>query len=294
MAGMSNHSKGFLLTFLGVMVLTPDTLLIRLVGIDEWSMVFWRGLLQGTTLMIALGLIYRRRSLTALKSMGLAGLGISLCYVINSLGFVLSVSNTSVANTLIIVATAPMFAALLSIVVLKEKITLATWIAILCAFAGIMIVVGDSFGSGGFIGDMFALVTAVGMATAFTLIRRKPDIDMVPALALAGLIAAAITYPLSGAFSYSNDQILWIGIMGVVILPISFGLLTIGPRYIPAPEVSLLLLLETTLGPLWVWLATGEEASDNALIGGGIVVATLLIHSLRRLLGARKRRNALA
>ncbi|WP_259780471.1 DMT family transporter [Aestuariispira ectoiniformans] len=292
--GTSDHGKGFLLTFLGVMVLTPDTLLIRLVGLDQWSVVFWRGLLMGSTLMVTLALIYRQRLFGAIRETGRYGLMISASYTLSSMGFVLSVSHTSVANTLVIVATSPMFAALLSIVLLKEKINLATWVAIGLSFIGILVVVGDSFGSGDYAGNLFALMTAVSMAFGFTMIRRKPNTDMVPSLAVAGLAAAAITFPLTGAFDYSQDQMQWIAVMGVVVLPISFGLLTIGPRFIPAPEVSLLMLLETTLGPLWVWLVIGEEPSRNALIGGGIVVGTLVIHSLRRLMRARKRKNALA
>lgn len=294
MAQLSDHGKGFLLTFLGVMVLTPDTLLIRLIDADQWSVVFWRGLLQGLTLLLALALIYRQRSFEIVKATGKAGLYVAAAYVVSNLAFVLSVSNTHVANTLIILATSPMFAALLSIFFLKEKVTLATWLAIASSFVGILIVVGDSFGTANALGDMIALVAAIALASAFTLIRRSPKVDMVPALALAGLVVAALSYPLTAPFVYSDQQILWIALMGIIVLPVSFGLMTIGPRYIPAPEVSLLLLLETTLGPIWVWLAIGEEPTDNAIIGGVIVVATLLVHSLRRLLLGRRRKNALA
>ena len=291
MSQLSDHAKGFLITTIGILILTPDSLLIRLVNLDPWSTSFWRGILMGLSLLAWSVIKYRGAVLSKYREIGRSGLVISLLYATSSLCFVWSITNTTVANTLIIIATAPMFAALLSWLVLKETVSRATMLAILSAFAGIVIVIGDDLGGGHLVGDLFALGTATAMAAVFTMIRRSKDVDMVPATSLSGFIVAAIMLPLMaglpGAFDYPPLQWGYILLMGIVVQAIPFGMLTIGPRYIPAPEVSLILLLETVLGPLWVWLVLTEEPGENALIGGAIVIGTLLVHSLRRLRKAR-------
>ncbi|RED53915.1 DMT family transporter [Aestuariispira insulae] len=291
MSFSSDHAKGFLITFLGILILTPDSLLIRLVNLDPWSTSFWRGILMGLSLLAWSGLQYRSGVFAKYRAIGRSGLIISLLYATSSLCFVWSITNTTVANTLIIIATAPMFAALLSWLVLKETVSRATLIAIASAFVGILIVIGEDLGGGHMVGDLFALGTAIAMAAVFTMIRRSKNVDMVPATSLSGFLVAAIMFPLmigqAGSFDYPPQQWGYILVMGILVQAIPFGMLTIGPRYIPAPEVSLLLLLETVLGPFWVWLVLTEEPGGNALVGGGIVIATLLIHSLRRLRKAK-------
>ena len=287
MSNLSDHAKGFLITALGVLILTPDTLLIRLVNLDPWSTSFWRGMFLSLTLFVFLVVKYRSQVFAKYREIGRTGLAISICYVASSLCFVWSVENTSVANTLIIVATAPMFSAIFSFAILGEKTSPATLLAILSAFIGILIVISDSLGGGNIVGDLFALGTAIAMASAFTLIRRAKNVDMVPATSLAGFIVACAMLPLTiqqpGVFDYPAQQWGYILVMGILVQAVPFAMLTVGPRYIPAAEVSLLLLLETVLGPYWVWLVLNEEASERALVGGSIVVATLLLHSLNRL-----------
>lgn len=279
---MTDHAKGLLLTTVGVLFLTPDTLLIRLIAIDQWSMIFWRGLLMAVGLTAYIIVMQRRHTIRAFVQVGWTGLGVALGYCVSSISFVGALEYTSVANTLVIVASAPMFSALLSRIFLKERVPLRTVVAIAGTFAGIAIVVGEGMGGGTTQGDVAALIAALSMAAAFVLLRSGRAINMIPAAALGSVLPAMIAL-LSGLATPSAvpPEKIWLLIfMGLVLLPISFGLITVGPRYIPAPEVGLLLLMETVLGPLWVWLVIGEQAGVTTIIGGAIVISTLAFHSI--------------
>jgi drug/metabolite transporter (DMT)-like permease len=123
------------------------------------------------------------------------------------------------------------------------------------------------------------------LGTCFALTRRYRERYVVPAMALSGVFSALLVLPVASPLSVASSDVAALGVMGLVVLPLSFGLIFLGPRYIPAPEVSLVLLLEAVLGPYWVWLALGEEPSARTLVGGSVVLATLALHSVLRLLG---------
>lgn len=289
----SQHRKGFLITLFGVLVLTPDSLLVRLADIDPMGLSFWRGILQGTVITIAMLLIYRSSFWTQVKAIGKTGIFVAVFFAICNISFIFSLENTTAANTLVIIATTSMWAALISFLLLKERINRPTLITMIVSFIGVFIVVSDNLGNGSWRGDVFALIAAISMAFGFTLIRRKSHVNMIPASALSAFIAAIATVAFIGPIAYSSDQWGAIVLVGAVVLPVSFACMTLGPRYIPSAEVSLLLLLETTAGPLWVWMGIGEEPSVNSLIGGAIVVTALMLHSINRL-RRRKQKSSIA
>lgn len=181
-----------------------------------------------------------------------------------------------------------MFAALLSWIFLGEKIKLATWIAIVFCLGGIGLIFLDSIGGGSRLGDFYAIICALGLAGQITTVRHARTIDMVPSLALSGYMVAAISLPLATPAAASSQDLLYLALLGVVILPCAFSLITIGPRFIPAPEVSLLMLLESIFGPLWVWFVIHENPGSGVLTGGAVVLTTLFIHAC---LGFRKTRK---
>ena len=281
----SDHIKGLVLTVIGVLVLTPDTLLIRLAGADAWTLVFWRGALMASGLFVAILWHQRWKTGEAFMRIGRYGVLVGISYGLGSVTFVSAVTYTGVANTLIIVASAPMFAALLGRFVLSERVPPRTIIAIIATFIGIFVVVSDDNDSGDLVGNFLALGTAITMATAFVFVRKAKNINMIPATAIGGVIGAvaALIFGSASPMDLSADQFVWVGLMGAIVLPISFGLLTLGPRYIPAPEVGLILLLETVLGPFWVWLVLQEQPGLQVLLGGSIVVFALTVHSIRAL-----------
>jgi len=279
MKSLPDHVKGLLITTLGVLVLTPDSLLVRLIALDLWTMVFWRGALMTAALGAFLAVYYRGRTMAQFRAVGIPGLAIAVILAIGSLTFILALHNTSVANTLVIVGAAPLIAAIFSRVFLAEAVPARTWGAILAAIVGIGVLAFDSARGGTVGGDLAALATAVCMAGSLTLIRRGRRINMVPAMALSGGLSALLTLPLASPLAVQAGDVGPLLVLGLLVLPISFGLTTLGPRYLPAPEVALILLLETVLGPLWVWLVIDEEPSIQAIAGGAIVIGALVVHS---------------
>lgn len=282
-ADRAAHARGFALTLLGVLVLTPDTLLMRLIDTDPWTLTFWRGLLMPAALMAAFFVARRGRAWAEIKCLGLAGLAVAVIYGVNALSFVLAVEHTKVANVLVILAAAPLFAGLMSVVFLRERVPLATWIAIAAGIAGVATVVGGGLSAGTSMGDLFALLTAVSLAGTFTVLRYSKARNMVPATALGGFLTAIAMIPFADPGSLEGDRLAMMLLLGLVILPIAFGLITLGPRTVPAPEVALLMLLETVLGPFWVWLVINEVPSIPTVIGGAIVLASVALHALWRL-----------
>ena len=210
---------------------------------------------------------------------------------LNAIAFVVALHHTSVANTLIILATTPLIAALMSFAFLGERVAGPTWAAIAAGLAGIAIVAGDGIGRGTAAGDATALLTAAALAGSFVIVRARRDMNMVPAAGCGALLSGVLVLPAADLLSLSGTQIPFTLIMSLGVLPIAFAVLTLGPRTVPAPEVALLLLLETVLGPLWVWLGVGERPSQAAFVGGATVLATLMAHSAWRL-GMRGARRA--
>lgn len=294
MERLPDHLKGLLITTAGVLVLTPDSLLVRLIAVDSWTMVFWRGLLM----FVAIGgftlAYYRGQAPARLRATGRAGLAAAALFGAGTVLFVFALHNTSVANVLVIVAASPLIAALFSRVILAEPVALRTWAAIAATIAGIVILASGSARGGTILGDLAALGTAGCVGIGLSVVRHARPRNMVPAMAMSGLLSALVALPLAAPASVPADQVWLLLLLGLVVLPVSFGLLTLGPRYITAPEVGLIMLLETVLGPLWVWLVIGEEPGDHALVGGAIVIAALVAHSLAGLRAHRRRRRALA
>lgn len=277
------HRRGFALTLFGVLVLTPDALMIRLIDIDPWSMNFWRGAMMGVSLLVVYGGVRRGALFSDIRNLGIAGLAVAVIYAINAISFVSAVEHTRIANVLIIIAATPLLAALLSVVVLKERIAGPTWAAIAAGMTGVFIVVGDGFLKGTSLGDIFAFITALALAVTFIIIRRNRHINMIPAAGLGALLAAVLVSPLADPMSVAPDKWWLLLLLGFVVMPLSFGLITLGPRTLPAPEVALLMLLETVLGPLWVWLVIDEAPSETTFIGGVIVIAAVALQSAWRL-----------
>ena len=282
------NARGFALTLFGVLVLTPDTLLIRLIDIDPWTMNLWRGLLMSFSLTVCYLLVARGQALAGVKALGLAGVAVAGIYSINAITFVLALDHTQVANVLIIIASTPLIASLLSIIFLKERVAFPTWLAIAGAMAGISIVVSDGARAGTSLGDLLALATAIALAVTFIIIRHNKHVNMIPATAFGALISALIAMPFAEPLQLEGAQLGLMLLLGLVIMPLSFGLITLGPRSIPAPEVALLLLLETVLGPIWVWLGIDEKPSEMTIIGGCVVISAVMLQSIWRL---RRNRN---
>ena len=277
---MSEYLKGLLITTVGVLIITPDSLLIRLLDTDSWTTMFLRNFLSGLVVILGLLFYYRRDFVREMKTVGSAGLWMALIWALGTFCFIYSVKTTLVANTLFIVSISPIFAALISWLVLKESVSLRTWLTIVATLTGIGIIAYGSTkpdGQGNVLGDLAALGTALSVAISFSIARRHKNISMIPAMGIASLFAGLIALPFAAPLSIAPDKIMIVAVMGLFVAPIGSALLIIGPRYLPAADVSLLILLEAVLAPVCVWWALKEFPGHYTLVGGALVLLALAI-----------------
>ena len=280
---MTTHLKGLLMTVFAVIILSPDSVLIRLVEdaspeVDSWTVLFWRGLLYAVGVSLLVFIKYRSKTIKEFQNIGKGGLLIGFFSGISTGTFVFAIVLTSIANALVIISTGPIMIAIVSWFLLKEKSSLITWASMIIVFIGIYIVMSGNFGGDKLVGDLFALATAVMMGFTFTLTRKYKTINMVPVNAIGGVIAAFIAFIMANKIAVPIEVFKYVLAMGA-ILSISFSLITIAPRYMPAAEVGMIMPLETVLGTLIAWYVINEEPTANALIGGSIVIVTLFLHS---------------
>jgi drug/metabolite transporter (DMT)-like permease len=261
---------------------------MRLADCEPYTLALLRGLGLALSLLLVVWILRRSGFGQALRAIGPAGLFAAFINGIGNLLFVVALDLTQVANVLIAIAIEPLFAALLGWQMLREPVSRATQLAMAGGFFGIAIVVGDSLGETRFWGDFAAIAASFFFAYFFVALRKAGKVDMTPAVGLSGLFSAGLALPLlwiagegiTPLLSLGGTQWLWIALAALLLVPLAFALISIGPRYLPAAEVSLLILLEAVLGPLWVWWALGETPTRATLIGGAVVLATLVLHAL--------------
>lgn len=275
----SQHLRGIFIVASGVLVISFDALLIRLAHTDGWNVAFWRGFLMTLSLGLFQLIRKRRALINTIRSGGGAMAVSAILFGLGSLLFVLSVSHTKVANTVVILSASPLFAAFFSRFFLEERMRPRTWAAIGVAIAGVIIVFYGSLGAGNLWGDLLAALAAIAIGSNLTLLRRYPDLSRVTLIAISGSMTALIALPLAEPLSLAPQSYLVLAIMGLIQMPLALVLIASGPRYLPSPEVSLFLLLETVLGPIWVWLITDERPPAPTFAGGGVIIAALVIHS---------------
>ncbi|SIN92830.1 DMT family transporter [Halodesulfovibrio marinisediminis] len=273
----SEYIKGLLLTAVGVLVLSFDSLMIRLIGAQTFDLLFWRGLLL--SLMV---LLWCRFSIPnqPILSFDRALIRSALLFTASTITFVSAISMTSVTNVLVMISTQPLFAAILARFFLKESSSPITWAAIVISMIGILWVLSDSWHSPNLTGDLIGLVCSIALAGKFVNDRASGSRNMTPALILSGALTASISAVAGHPIEIIHNGWGWMLLHCAIIIPISFILITLGPRRIPAAEVGMLMLLETAIGPLWIWIWLNEIPSLRAVEGGTLVVGTLLLHGL--------------
>ena len=278
---MQTRNKGLIMSLIGVLILSPDSLLIRLVNLDDFSLIFYRSAIPVITIFLFLLYIYKFKLVNSFILIGKIGILYAILYAITHVCFVYSIQNTSVANTLVLIAAAPIFAAIFSVFILKEIPDYFTWIIIFIALIGMIIIGWGSYTTSGIFGDLMALIVALGMGFSMVLVRFYKNIDLVPACLIGCVIAALYALPFNINFSLNNNQIILVLMMCLIILPIPFMILTIAPKYAPAHEVALIFLMESVLGTAWVWLVIKEVPPDNTIIGGIILLIAVSVFIIK-------------
>ena len=283
MKNLTSQQKGSLLAFVAVMLITPDSLLIRLSSIETWGMLFYRGAIPFVIVLIGLLIFYNKNFLNAFFNVGYTGIFYTISFAICNITFLVSIQNTNVANTLVMVATAPMLSAILGGIFLKEMPDKKTWIAIILTFLSALYIFYDSIQLGNFFGDFMGFVTATGLAVNAVLVRSAKDRDLLPAAVSGKLCVAIFAFFFVDSFSLVGNDMIYIPLMCVLCVAIPFVLVTIAPRFIPAAEVNLFFLLETIIGPVWVWMIIKEQPSFETIQGGIVIISTIAIHSFLKL-----------
>jgi drug/metabolite transporter (DMT)-like permease len=280
MITLSNRTRGTLMVLVAVTVLSVDGLLIRQVSADRWTLICWRGLFMFFSLSIWLIVCWRRRIFSKFCAIGWTGIIAAVILAIGNILFVSAFTLTSIANTLVIVNSAPLLVALLSWLILREKVPGRTWIAILVGLGGVAVIFHASLIGGSLTGELCALGAAGIFAAYLIFLRHAREINMIPSLALSGVLTAIFILPAARPFSVSGSDLGIFFLMGGISLPIGLGLITIAPRYIPPTEVSLIMLLEAVLGSTWAWMILSEIPGPESLLGGAIVIGALVFNSL--------------
>ena len=280
---LTNQQKGSLLAFIAVIFITPDSLFIRLSNIETWGMLFYRGAIPFTVVLIGLLFFYKKNFLKALFNIGYPGMFYVLSFSICNITFIISIQNTNVANTLVMIAMAPMLSAILGALFLKEIPDQKTWLAIIITFAAVAYIFYDSIELGNFYGDIFGLITSFGLACNAVIARYAKDRDLVPSAVLGKLCVAIFALFFVESFALDGSDIIIVPLMAIMCVAIPFVLVTIAPRFIPAEEVNLFFLLETIIGPIWVWLIIHEQPSTEVLQGGLVIIITIAVHSFIKL-----------
>ena len=283
MKSLSDQKKGSLLAFVAVMFITPDSLFIRLSNVDTWGLVFYRGAIPFFTVLIGMLIIYKADFFKMLLTSGHHGIIYILTFSITNITFVVSIQNTNVANTLVMIAMAPMLSAILGSIFLKEVPDSKTWIAIIITLIAVSYIFYDSIEMGNFYGDLFGLITASGLACNAVIARYAKDRDLVPSAVIGKLCVAIFAFLFVDSFSLVGTDLIIVPLMCVMCVAIPFVLVTIAPRFIPAEEVNLFFLLETIIGPFWVWMVIKEQPSIETIHGGAIIILTIAIHSFLKL-----------
>ncbi|MAM89821.1 MAG: EamA family transporter [unclassified Hahellaceae] len=264
-------------------VLSFDALLVRLADVAAWDIVFWRGWLVCLALTIYLVAARQLSQIRLLKQFWVATLVIAALYALGSSLFVFSIKLTKVANTVLILSCTPFCAALFSWFILGERIRLRTVIAMLAATTGIVVVFAGAAGFGDglhdVVGSFLALLIALITGLTLTLLRKYAALPLIPILALSGAVAGLLALPFANPLGTEAESLGWLMVMGLVQIPIAWICALTATRYIPAPEVSLFLLIETVLGPVWVWLVLGEIIPPLTLFGGIFILGAVCIHA---------------
>ena len=283
MKSLTDQQKGSLLAFLAVMFITPDSLFIRISNLDTWGLVFYRGIIPFFTVFFGMLLIYKLNFFKILFNSGVHGIIYIVTFSITNITFVVSIQNTNVANTLVMIATAPMLSAILGAIFLKEPPDRKTLISIIITFFAIIYIFFDSLKVGNLYGDVLGFITAFGLALGAITIRSAKTKNLVPAAVVGKLFVASFALFFIESFVLIDRDLFIVPLMCILCVAIPFVLVTIAPRFITAAEVNLFFLLETIIGPIWVWVIINEQPSIETLQGGAIIVITLAIHSFLKL-----------
>ena len=274
---------GPLLVFFGAITLSFGGIIVKsFEGANLWQILFWRQIFFSITIVIYLFFTYKKNFFKSFYDSGLPGFFGGLALSVGFVAYVFAMYTTTVANTNFIISLETIFLALFGYFFLKEKINLITLISIILGISGVLIILGNSLSiqtSEQFIGNVIALIMPISFAILVIIVRKYPNVDMVPAQFTAGIVAALIGFFIADQLIMSSKDFILASIAGIFQIGFGFILITVGSRTTPAAVVGVLMLIESVLGPLWAWLFINEVPPLTVLIGGGVIIFAILFQS---------------
>ncbi len=283
----AEHRKGVLLMLGATLCWSTAGVMVRKLRVtDGWEITFWRSLFMTLFILGLLAVQYRGATLARIRAVGKPGIIVGALWALMYVCFILALGHTTVANVLVLASISPFIAALLGGLFLHERVPGRTWLAMIAAFAGIVLMFIESIGSGGLAGNLLALAIPLAFACNVVVLRRMhASVDMIPTLVISGLFSMALTLPLAFPFEAGSKDLGLLAIMGVVQLAIGCLLMLAAARRLKAAELGLLAVPETVFGTLFTWLLVGERPGRLALMGGLVVIAALVVNELIGLRG---------
>ena len=266
---------GFCLSWGGFIVRSFETT-------NPWEILFLRSSFFFFAISTFLLLVYKKNFIKFIKKSGLPGFLGGFVMSFSFIAFVFAMMNTSVANVVFIISTQTMFLAILGFFILKEKVSLISFLTIVLAMSGITIMIGDSITSGTFFGNVVALTIPISFSILVMVIRKNPNLDLVPAIWYASIFSVIYSLAMVESFHFTYHDIFFGFLLGVPQLGFGFICITIGSRTTRSVTIGLLMLTETICAPLWVWLFLNEIPPLSVFIGGGIIILALILKSFDR------------
>ena len=274
---------GPLLVFMGAVCLSFGGLIVKsFEGANLWQILFWRQTFFAIIVALYLVITYKKNFFKSFYNSGLSGLIGGLFLGIGFAAYVFSMYTTTVANTNFIITTETIFLAVFGYFFLKEKIDLITFIAIILGMSGVLLIVGSSLSiqtNEQFIGNIVAFIMPISFAILVIIIRKYPNVDMVPAQFIAGVFAAIIGYVVAGKLSISLHDLFLASLAGFFQIGFGFIFITVGSQTTPSAVVGVLMLTEAVFGPLWAWLFINEIPPSSVLLGGGVIIFSILFQT---------------
>ena len=276
---------GPLLVFFGACSLSFGGLIVKsFEGATLWQILFWRSLFFIMVVFIFLLISYKKKIFRAFYNSGIPGIFGGIILSSGFCGYVFAMYNTTVANTNFIIQTQTIFLAIFGYFFLKEKISKITLVSIFLAISGIILMVGSDLEPGQMSGNLAAFIMPVSFAILILIIRKYPNVDMVPLQLYAGITAMIIGYIIAGKINISAHDIFLGFLAGFFQLGFGFILITIGARSTPSAMVGIIMLTEAVLGPFWAWMFANENPPLSVLFGGAVVITAVVIQSLSPLI----------
>lgn len=274
----AQHRLGLALVATATVAWSTAGFFTRLIPLDPWTILVWRGLFGGAFIGIYVVWRHGRGTRRAVLDMGWPGWLVTLCSTAAMSAFIPALKLTSIANVAIIYATVPFFAAFLAWVWFGERATRHALAASAIALVGIAVTVSAPSAGGTALGDLVALFMTVASAAMIVALRRYRTVPLVPTACLANLLGALLALPFAAPLAATSGDLVNLALFGFLQMTLGLTLFTIGSRLIPVAAAALIAVLESPLTPFWVWLAFGEVPSPSALIGGAIVLAAVVGH----------------